>query len=412
MKLRNLMCATMIACAFASCSNDDVVPAPDQGGVNNDGTTLSLQIEAPALTKADDAQINSLSMLVFDINGQLEAIGKKEGEYTTEQVTVKGGTKKVMVLANVGLPEAVKLGAAYEAVIAALNKDFNAEDATEITDNLTMSSKLYEEVEVAIEKRNMLGYSDKEIAEAGGVAVGGVADAKEKVKLYRNVAKIVLTSIKTKEYYGDNEGIIAYKEPKLQATSVFLLQGSKKTLLYSTDEYSVTEMSDEGFLFGKAGYVSAEGDKYTLASYSEDDVYEGYNFDVTDWEDITGTVSTPNTTFYAYENTSEKYQTLLVVAGTFSYKNANDEYVDVPDRYYTVAIGADNAVFSETAKSMLAKRSVDDPNGGVYRNLEYKVNLTVVGPGYKTPTGGGDPTTLEAQVEVVAYGEVTQDVEI
>lgn len=411
MKLRNLMYATMIACAFASCSNDDVVPAPDQGGVNNDGTTLSLQIEAPALTKADDVQINSLSMLVFDINGQLEAIGKKEGEYTTEQVTVKGGTKKVMVLANVGLPEAVKLGAAYEAVIAALNKDFNAEDATEITDNLTMSSKLYEGVEVAIEKRNMLGYSDKEIAEAGGVAVGGVADAKEKVKLYRNVAKIVLTSIKTKEYYGDNEGIIAYKEPKLQATSVFLLQGSKKTLLYSTDEYSVTEMSDEGFLFGKAGYVSAEGDKYTLASYSEDDVYEGYNFDVTDWEDITGTVSTPNTTFYAYENTSEKYQTLLVVAGTFSYKNANDEYVDVPDRYYTVAIGADNAVFSETAKSMLAKRSVDDPNG-VYRNLEYKVNLTVVGPGYKTPTGGSDPTTLEAQVEVVAYGEVTQDVEI
>ena len=99
------------------------------------------------------------------------------------------------------------------------------------------------------------------------------------------------------------------------------------------------------------------------------------------------------------------------MAGTFSYKNANDEYVEVPDRYYTVAIGADNAVFSETAKSMLAKRSVDDPNG-VYRNLEYKVNLTVVGPGYKTPTGGGDPTTLEAQVEVVAYGEVTQDVEI
>lgn len=32
MKLRNLMCATMIACAFASCSNDDV-PTPDQGGV-------------------------------------------------------------------------------------------------------------------------------------------------------------------------------------------------------------------------------------------------------------------------------------------------------------------------------------------------------------------------------------------
>lgn len=32
MKLRNLMYATMIACAFASCSNDDV-PTPDNGNL-------------------------------------------------------------------------------------------------------------------------------------------------------------------------------------------------------------------------------------------------------------------------------------------------------------------------------------------------------------------------------------------
>ena len=94
MKLRNLMYATMIACAFASCSNDDVVPAPDQGGVNNDGTTLSLQIEAPALTKADDAQINSLSMLVFDINGQLEAIGKKKVSIRLSRLQLKAERKK------------------------------------------------------------------------------------------------------------------------------------------------------------------------------------------------------------------------------------------------------------------------------------------------------------------------------
>ena len=35
MKLRNLMYATMIACAFASCSNDDV-PTPDNGNPDAD----------------------------------------------------------------------------------------------------------------------------------------------------------------------------------------------------------------------------------------------------------------------------------------------------------------------------------------------------------------------------------------
>ena len=38
MKLRNLMYATMIACAFASCSNDDV-PTPDNGNPDAQGGT-------------------------------------------------------------------------------------------------------------------------------------------------------------------------------------------------------------------------------------------------------------------------------------------------------------------------------------------------------------------------------------
>lgn len=44
MKLRNLMYATMIACAFASCSNDDV-PTPDNGNPDaQGGTSLTKQL--------------------------------------------------------------------------------------------------------------------------------------------------------------------------------------------------------------------------------------------------------------------------------------------------------------------------------------------------------------------------------
>ena len=46
MKLRNLMYATMIACAFASCSNDDV-PTPDNG--NSD--IVFITIEQPNLIR-------------------------------------------------------------------------------------------------------------------------------------------------------------------------------------------------------------------------------------------------------------------------------------------------------------------------------------------------------------------------
>ena len=45
MKLRNLMYATMIACAFASCSNDDV-PTPDNGNPDaQGGTSLTVKFD-------------------------------------------------------------------------------------------------------------------------------------------------------------------------------------------------------------------------------------------------------------------------------------------------------------------------------------------------------------------------------
>lgn len=43
---------------------------------------------------------------------------------------------------------------------------------------------------------------------------------------------------------------------------------------------------------------------------------------------------------------------------------------------------------------------------------QYDLTLTVTGPGYQTPGGGGDPTTLDVQCVVVPFGYVSQDVEI
>ena len=81
-------------------------------------------------------------------------------------------------------------------------------------------------------------------------------------------------------------------------------------------------------------------------------------------------------------------------------------------RYYPIAIGQTKATFSDAANALLDLRNVKANTQGIYRNLQYNISLTVVGPGYQRPTGGGDATMMDVQVEVVAYGEVTQDVEI
>lgn len=62
MKLRNLMYATMIACAFASCSNDDVIEnGPDAKG--DASLTIDLGVKS---TKADIAA--GTETAVNDIN--------------------------------------------------------------------------------------------------------------------------------------------------------------------------------------------------------------------------------------------------------------------------------------------------------------------------------------------------------
>ncbi len=139
MKLRNFMYATMIACAFASCSKDDEIPTPGTEPAA-EGTTLSLQIAAPTLTKADesvDADINTLSMLVFEeSNNTLEAIGTKDGDNLwTKAVEVKAGSKSIIVLANVTLPAAVEKGATLTVVQNALQKALNAQNAIEAANN-------------------------------------------------------------------------------------------------------------------------------------------------------------------------------------------------------------------------------------------------------------------------------------
>lgn len=426
MKLRNLMYATMIACAFASCSNDDV-PTPDNGNPDAEGgTSLTVKFDKAADTKAS-GDITSLSMLVFNADGKLEVVGTKattpaveEGSDAVAHAELTAGVKEVALIANYIVPttgEQSLIGKTKAEVFAALNKTFDSE--LEVEGTLTMNSKIYTGVVVAAEKKNVFGFAT---APAGYVNVEGLTDTdlKSPVKLYRNVAKVVLNKISTK--MAENSNKPRYSDPQLVLKEIFILQGHKKTNLMGENwgQYATTNVDDEWYsAYAHTDEWTEKDDLYTLVENPI--VLEN----TPSWikTTITGTVTTLNAyetanSFYVYENTDLDNRTLLVVKGDFSYKINDTDRKTESDRYYTIALGENfqvSAGESNVASELLALRGVTGNGGkynGLYRNLQYDLTLTVTGPGYQTPGGGGDPTTLDVQCVVVPFGQVNQDVEI
>lgn len=427
MKLRNLMYATMIACAFASCSNDDV-PTPDNGNPDaQGGTSLTVKFDKAADTKAA-GDITSLSMLVFDADGKLEVVGTKvttpaveEGSDAVAHAELTAGVKEVALIANYTVPTIGAqslIGKTKAEVFAVLKKTFDSE--LEAEGAFTMNSKIYTGVVVAAEKKNVFGFAT---APSGYVNVEGLTDTDltSPVKLYRNVAKVVLNKISAKMATDSNKP--KYSDPQLVLKEIFILQGHKKTNLMGENwgQYATTNVDDEWYsAYAHTDEWTEKDDLYTLVENPT--VPEG----TPSWikTTITGTVTTLNAyetanSFYVYENTDLNNRTLLVVKGDFSYKISDTGRKIESDRYYTIALGKDFDVVTSdgnVASELLTLREVTaGDNGkynGLYRNLQYNLTLTVTGPGYQTPGGGGDPTTLDVQCVVVPFGQVNQDVEI
>ena len=121
MKLRNLLFGTMIACAFAACSNeDDPIVGPDQPqtGENNATLTISVKNAARSLTKAaagtqteNEAKITDLTVALYDATtGELVA---SSSDIATEDATAdndeiqfaeltKGAQLRAIAFANMG----------------------------------------------------------------------------------------------------------------------------------------------------------------------------------------------------------------------------------------------------------------------------------------------------------------------
>lgn len=447
MKLRNLLYATMIACAFASCSNDDD-PIDNGGGqgtpVAKDEAVLVVNmtgVDTKANIVPDENAINVEATRVIVFNGTddaalVEAVGKvNQSSNEDNKITLSPGNKKVLVLAN--YTGAITKGSTTFKTLKEATIDFKSSEGA----YLTMNSAVFT-VSLEAGQVNYLGYTEAFVND--GNKGYYLSDAAGKpVYLYHNVAKVILNNITV-----DNSSVESqYPNPQLDVKKVFILHAHKNSKLFSEAAWGATNVAD-GYLNAQetgpgaesyavwTAYMTGKTKIFNyLASPGTEEGYEveGYVTPISlGWKTGIGTEveawsawdNSNNKTFYTYENpttneTESDLYTLLVVKGDFSYDGYKDgKPVRQKDenRYYSVAVGItgfNGGYDIPQNENGLTAGLRGSKGNGVIRNLQYKVGMTVKGPGYTTPFGpkGDQDTFLAVNAKVVEFGSVDQDVD-
>lgn len=424
MKLRNLLFGTMIALAFTACSDDNdpiVDPTPDP--VAEVGT---LSLKMGAITKAGDATINDLTAVIINADDEIEVI-ESSSTLEVKDITVPVGVKKVIMLANVTLGADVKTLADLKEVIS-INDEFTT------ADNFSMNSKLYTGITIFAEQHHYLGY----VQGTDGGVYYDAGDTFKEVKMYRNVAKVTLRSIKLHDdgvfvKVTNDEGVVEatypLTNPSFTIDTIAIVQTPAKSYLVGADyaQWGSTFVAEDPTYV--TGYASVpyeslvEGKSFLKATATQLDGQYVKTFDgglkIADYKEIDP--------FYVYENLNteagSQILTLLTIKGTISGKlkidGQEEQDFSLPNRYYTVAVGVDGTLnYNSLAKADYpAERGIvlSAATKGVMRNLNYVVDASLKGIGSTSPYGpptGGDKGDLDVKVKVVTWGEVYQSVDV
>lgn len=428
MKLRNLLFGTMIACAFASCSNDDdptIEPTPDGGGVAQ--IMVNPDLLRGNLTKAstkaavDESVYNKYTVYVFN-----RATGVNLGHGapgTAFEVKNNPGAVDVMVVGNVG---EVLTGEENKSAVLAATKAFDdKEEAGETVkdggsnsiETTSQSSHVYQFI-LQGGVINRVGYAD-------AATEGSVNLTADKIQLYRHVAKIVLNKISVQgKAVGENGEELVYTNPKLDVKSVFILNAQNATKLAADTRWGTVfnpgkvmgSVSLQQFNDWKADAEKIKTDKvqpYIPTTATPDNSYVEHSAYSSAAAGIKGVIAndkifTSDNKFYVYESTNVANGTLLVVEGDFSYDDPEDPVKRVSESgYYTVVLGAGDLTLSSLDTNLFPNA---ENNMGVRRNIQYNVNLIVKAPGSKNPIiPNTKVASLDSQIELVGYGQVSSD---
>lgn len=412
MKLQNLLYATMVACAFSACSNDDDPNIPDPvqeldatlttafAPVGNSGSSLKSTTKAP-----DDAfgTVSKIGLAVFD-NGAmgdamtpgtlLSYVEKVKDSDTTACVAAKSGDVKVLVVAN----PTDNMFQNVNTLDGFLDK-ISSEAIN--TDNLLMSSKVYELTLNA--GRNVMVKDLANSVFKSNTTQDQIVD-NENIKVYRNVARVEVPSITVnpRAGFGKDKGatftlskvFVANVRPSVRVAGKSNVSG-----LFDAETPWCSVVNSDAELLG--GSVTEEEVGYYKAipkiiEYGSNDFSTGKT------ETIEGA------RLFVYDNASDGViaapkdnATLLVLKGTYSYTTDAGTTTTSENAYWTVAINNSTPV-GGTDKDFPA-------HCGVLRNVKYVMNVTITGPGSGTIDPESNAANLTANIEVVNWAEVNLD---
>ena len=408
MKLQNLIYATMVACAFSACSNDDDPNIPDPAleldatfttafaPVSNSGSSLK------SSTKSSDDSFNNVKRIgiaVFNngamgdamASGTLLSYMERENadkSDTTACVAAKSGAVSVFVVAN---PAPGMFNN-----ITTLSEFLNQIDNANIdSENLLMSSKVYE-LSLKAGRNVMVDNLKNSVFKDNTTSAELIGS--ENIKVYRNVARVEVPTISVNPREGFGKG----KGATFTLSKVFV--ANVRSGVRVGGIYGGTGLFDAGVAWCS---VVDQASALTVASNTENDkVYSKEISKEVKYSAGNNTVSEAidDVQFFVYDNASATVfgtpiteATLLVLKGSYSYVTDAGSTVTVNNAYWTVAIN--NSLENTSGKDFPA-------HCGVLRNVKYVMNVTITGPGNGTIDPDSNAASLTSKIEVVNWGKV------
>ena len=388
----------MIACAFASCSKDDVI---ENGPDAKWDASLTIKIDTNG-TKAvgeGDAKINELSVFLYKVSGEtktlagqqyVEANYNTDGQIVFEDLTA-GDTYMCVGFANLG--------------------NVTVEQAAGTSPlGLSIAKGLY-----AADDIPMHGVSDN-------VSISATGTNEATIKLTRDLAKVELTAVTLNMNYlnvdgtrfGDYTGGTA--KFKFNSASINAAVQAGSYTYSNAGTYTYAMVQTPTYVGGLTGWSWNKGED---VSYSNTSTLSGYEIIGTDLAEATQTIGTPagnaseedkkayaaqtvakpkSVVFYVLPNPAASNTTLtlkgtmtLEDAATASQSNINNTVTG----YYNIEIGKDATV----------SEGFSYDGTGVHANDYFKIQAIVVGTGSGL---GGDKPKLIVKTTVAAWNEISQ----
>ena len=448
MKLRNLLFGTMIACAFAACSNeDDPIVGPDQPQTGEVETTLAFAIKgADTKTKAGtqtpaEEKVNNLRVILYTADGNYVASSttgatKDNVDDNREvQMTAKlpaGVTSyKVLAVANLSTSFADNVGTS----LAAMEQGAPFGTGAAIADaGLPMSSGVSAAFTVTLGKANYYGYTTDDIVDYD--ATKDVIVASEPLPLIRNVARVDLKKVTLDLNASTKEPGYTAISAQLQLQEAFILHARTKA---AAADLSTTP-SWWNLTAGTWGTIAAQYTASTTELLSGRNVFESTP---STFENVVGTADdgyktvlsqtiTQNSTvavsqelegisFYILENDKTSASREIVVTGDDAVTNHSHQYATelvIKGKYKVTSATNTSGTYKypEEVRYWPIKIGIDGISGSgagtgsVHRNYIYEITeATIAGPGYKDPTKKeDDPIQLFVKTKVTDWGRATQ----